>query len=258
MKEGPSIAPVAALAGDPARANMLAALMSGKTLTASELANEAGVTPQTASAHLAKLETGGLISGLRQGRHRYFCLADDDVAEMLEKMTGVAARAGHLRTRTGPAEPALRKARVCYDHLAGEMGVRILESLLRTRRLAWRDGDLVLTRAGAAFASDFDLDLADKSRRPLCRACLDWSMRRQHLAGILGAALLDRLCALKWARRARESRAVTSRRKAKRNSIGCSPQAERATTAPTWRSSRRCPAVSYGARRPPPRHGPCR
>jgi DNA-binding transcriptional ArsR family regulator len=208
MKEGPNIAPVAALAGDPARANMLAALMSGKALTASELANEAGITAQTASAHLAKLETGGLISAIRQGRHRYFRLANEDVAEMLEKMIGVAARAGHLRTRTGPAEPALRKARVCYDHLAGEMGVRMLESLLRTRRLAWRGGELVLTRAGATFASDFGLDLADKSRRPLCRACLDWSMRRQHLAGVLGAALLDRLYAVKWARRARDGRAV--------------------------------------------------
>src|SRR5690242_13779519 len=133
MKAGPSVAPVAALVGDPARANMLAALMSGKALTASELANEAGVTLPTASSHLTKLETGGLIAGMKQGRHRYFRLAGEDVAEMLEKMIGVAARAGHTRTRTGPAEPALRKARVCYDHLAGEMGVRMLESLLRTR-----------------------------------------------------------------------------------------------------------------------------
>jgi DNA-binding transcriptional ArsR family regulator len=210
MKEGPSIAPVAALAGDPARANMLAALMSGKALTASELANEAGVTAQTASSHLAKLEGGGLISALKQGRHRYFRLADEDVAEMLEKMTGVAARAGHLRTRTGPGEPALRKARVCYDHLAGEMGVRMCESLLKSHRLAMRGDAIRLTRGGEAFIADFGIGLDDlfSSRRPLCKSCLDWSQRRTHLAGALGAALLDRIYALHWARRARNSRAV--------------------------------------------------
>ena len=208
MKEGPSIAPVAALAGDPARANMLAALMSGKALTASELANEAGVTPQTASSHLTKLEAGGLIAGVKQGRHRYFRLADEDVAEMLEKMTGVAARAGYTRTRTGPNEPALCKARVCYDHLAGEMGVRMFEALMRVRHLSLREGELSLTRSGERLVAEFGLDLPEPSRRPLCRTCLDWSQRRSHLAGALGMALLDRICALKWARRARESRAV--------------------------------------------------
>src|SRR5580693_4120809 len=131
MKEGPAIAPVAALAGDPARANMLAALLAGKALTASELANEAGVTVQTASSHLSKLEGGGLIAGVKQGRHRYFRLADSDVADMLEKMMGVAARAGHLRTRPGPGDPAMRHARVCYDHLAGEMGVAMFDALSR-------------------------------------------------------------------------------------------------------------------------------
>jgi DNA-binding transcriptional ArsR family regulator len=210
MKEGPSIAPVAALVGDPARANMLAALMSGKTLTASELASEAGVTAQTASSHLAKLEGGGLISAMKQGRHRYFRLADGDVAGMLEAMIGVAARAGHLRTRTGPGEPALRKARVCYDHLAGEMGVQMFEALVKSRRLAVHDDQIRMTRGGETFLRDFGLDLADisGSRRPLCRSCLDWSQRRTHLAGALGAALLDRLYALSWTRRARDSRAV--------------------------------------------------
>src|SRR5580704_4544505 len=105
MKEGPAIAPIAALAGDPARANMLAALAGGKALTASELANEAGVTSQTASSHLSKLEAGGLISQVKQGRHRYFRLADRDVALMLESIMGVAARAGHMRTRPGPSDP---------------------------------------------------------------------------------------------------------------------------------------------------------
>ena len=108
-------------------------LIGGKALTAGELAREAGVTAQTASSHLAKLADGGLIAGIRQGRHRYFRLAGSDVAEMLEKMMGVAERAGHTRTRTGPRAPELRKARVCYDHLAGEMGVALFDHLTRRK-----------------------------------------------------------------------------------------------------------------------------
>ncbi|NNG02830.1 MAG: winged helix-turn-helix transcriptional regulator, partial [Inquilinus sp.] len=125
MKTGPDIAHVAALLGDPARANMLTALMSGRALTASELASEAGVTPQTASAHLARLQQGGLVVPRKQGRHRYYALTGEDVAAVLEALMGLAARTGHLRTRTGPKDPALRRARVCYDHLAGELGVRM-------------------------------------------------------------------------------------------------------------------------------------
>jgi len=209
MKAGPSIAPIAALAGDPARANMLAALLSGKALTASELANEAGITAQTASSHLAKLEAGGLIGAVKQGRHRYFRLADPDVAEMLEKMMGVAARAGHLRTRPGPSDPAIRKARVCYDHLAGEMGVMLFDGLVQ-RRLITTGDEPRLTKRGIEFAGSFGIDLnaLARERRPLCRTCLDWSMRRYHLAGGLGAALLQRFYDLNWARRDRASRAV--------------------------------------------------
>jgi DNA-binding transcriptional ArsR family regulator len=208
MKEGPSIAPVAALVGDPARANMLAALMSGKALTASELAMEAGITASTASAHLAKLEMGGLVLAVKQGRHRYFRLADSDVADMLESLMGVAARAGHLRTRSGPSDSALRRARVCYDHLAGEMGVELFESLLKSRRLNIRDNEIRLTRRGTVFVKEMGIALPADTRRPLCRGCLDWSMRRTHLAGLLGAALLERFYALKWASRDKHSRAV--------------------------------------------------
>lgn len=210
MKEGPSIAAVAALAGDPARANMLAALTAGQALTAAELANEAGVTAQTASSHLAKLEGGGLVTAVKQGRHRYFRLADTDVADMLETMMGVAARTGQLRTRPGPSDPALRKARVCYDHLAGEMGVRMFDSLAGEGRIAVRAGEVRLTGKGEAFAEKFGIDLAALAdgRRPLCKPCLDWSMRKSHLAGALGAALFARIAALGWAKRVRSSRAV--------------------------------------------------
>jgi DNA-binding transcriptional ArsR family regulator len=204
MKAGPDIAMVAALVGDPARANMLTALMTGRALTASELAHEAGVTPQTASSHLAKLEGGGLIEQEKQGRHRYFRLADPDVAGVLEGLEGLAARAGHLRVRTGPKDPALRRARVCYDHLAGDLGVQMLDSLKKQRLLRQRKDDIELTAEGERFLAK-TLQISTESlahpRRPLCKACLDWSERRHHLAGTLGAALMTRFTELKWAAR---------------------------------------------------------
>lgn len=210
MKTGPDIALIAALVGDPARANMLTALMGGKALSAGELAAEAGVTLPTASSHLAKLQAGGLVAVEQQGRHRYFRLAGPDIAQMLESLMGLAARIGHVRTRPGPRDPALREARICYDHLAGDQGVRLFDSLLQ-RRLIRKIRDRVeLTAAGEAFVAGFGIDLValKHSRRPLCRTCLDWSVRRPHLAGALGAALLHRLAALGWARRERASRAV--------------------------------------------------
>jgi DNA-binding transcriptional ArsR family regulator len=210
MKEGPSIAPIAALAGDPGRANMLAALVSGMALTASELAAEAGVTLQTASSHLAKLEGGGLIEVSKAGRHRYFRLANDDVAAMLEAIMGVAARTGQMRTRPGPRDSAMRKARVCYDHLAGEMGVLLLDNLVKTRHLARNGDSITLTRRGESFLQDFRIDIHSlaSARRPLCKPCLDWSMRREHLGGALGAALLERFHELKWIDRDGSSRVV--------------------------------------------------
>jgi len=211
MKEGPDIALLGSLIGDPARANMLTALMSGKALTASELAGEAGVTVQTASAHLGKLTSGGMIRQRKQGRHRYFSLADDDVGGVLESMMGLAAKKGHMRTRTGPKDPALRKARVCYNHLAGELGVALFDSLLSREFVSETADDVHLTEAGHAFFSDFGIDLAglQNNRRPLCKSCLDWSARRSHLAGALGTALLERFYALRWAERQSGTRVVT-------------------------------------------------
>jgi len=211
MKAGPDIALIASLVGDPARANMLTALMSGGALTASELAHEAGVTLQTASSHLAKLESGGLITLQKQGRHRYFRLSGPDVPAVLEGLMGLAARAGHLRARTGPRDPALRRARVCYDHLAGDLGVELFDSLIRRRLLISSTEGLALTPRGARFLAEFgiDLDTARSGRRPLCKPCLDWSARRSHLAGSLGAALLARCFDLGWARREVGTRIVS-------------------------------------------------
>lgn len=211
MKEGPDIALLGSLIGDPARANMLTALMSGKALTASELAAEAGITMQTASAHLAKLEAAGLLIRRKQGRHRYFSLADDDVSSVLEAMMGLAARHGHTRTRTGPRDPALRKARVCYNHLAGELGVRMFDSLMVQKHIVDEGDDIALTNAGRSHIATFgiDVDALAKSRRPLCKSCLDWSARRTHLAGALGTAFLARFYALRWAKRQEGSRIIT-------------------------------------------------
>ncbi|CCD92894.1 putative transcriptional regulatory protein, Ars family [Bradyrhizobium sp. ORS 375] len=195
---------VAALVGDPARANMLTALLSGRALTATELAQEAGVTPQTASSHLAKLEGGGLIEPEKQGRHRYYRLADPDVADVLEKLAGLAARAGHMRVRTGPKEPELRRARICYDHLAGDLGVQMLDSMTRQRLVRRRKQEIVLTDDGEQFLARhlrISPEMLAHPRRPVCKACLDWSARRHHLAGTLGAALMKRFTELKWAAR---------------------------------------------------------
>ena len=211
MKVGPDIATIAALLGDPARANMLTALCAGQALTAGELAREAGVTAQTASSHLSKLSAGGLIEGRKQGRHIYYALSGPDVAGVIEALTGLAARTGHTRLRTGPKEPALRRARVCYDHLAGDLGVAMLDSLTHRGMIVGSGETLVLSGKGEAFVTALGLDLPALSalRRPLCKGCLDWSVRRSHLAGALGAALLDRFYGLGWAAREPGTRIVS-------------------------------------------------
>lgn len=210
MKEGPDISRIAALIGDPARANILTALMSGKALTASELAAEAGVSLPTASSHLAKLEAGGLIQCRKSGRHKYFTLAGDDVGHALEALMGIAAGAGHLRTRTGPRDAALREARVCYNHLAGEKGITLFDRFVQASWLTHSDDAVALTDAGRAFVTGFGIDLETlaRSKAPLCRSCLDWSARRSHLAGSVGRALLARMEALGWAKRQPGTRIV--------------------------------------------------
>ena len=210
MKEGPDIARIASLVGDPARANMLTALMAGKALTASELASEAGITAPTARSHLRKLADGQLIRVRQQGRHRYYALADDRVARSLEALMDLASGTGHVRTRTGPKDQALREARVCYNHLAGQMATRLFDGLVRQRYLELGGDGLALTLDGTAFFGQLGIDLAQLStqRGPLCRECLDWSERRSHLAGSLGRALLTTVLARGWATRDPGSRAV--------------------------------------------------
>jgi DNA-binding transcriptional ArsR family regulator len=210
MKEGPDIALLGSLIGDPARANILIALMSGKALTATELATEAGVTLQTTSSHLKKLQDAQLIRQRKQGRHRYFELGDSDVGTVLESMMGLAAKRGLVRTQTGPKDGALRKARICYNHLAGDLGVQIFEAMVSNRHLMEIHDDIQLTDTGQQFVESFGIDLSEisKSKRPLCKSCLDWSSRRTHLAGALGTAFLQRFYDLKWATRVENSRII--------------------------------------------------
>ena len=210
MKHGPNIAVVAALIGDPARTNILAALMDGRALTISELAVSADIGLPTASTHVSKLEEAGLITSLRQGRNRYVRLSGADVAHTLESLMLLASRTGHKRVRTGPRDPALREARVCYDHLAGARGVQLLESMLARKLLSRSKDALTLTTAGHRFVKDFgvEVEMVEIPGRSSCISCLDWSERRDHLAGKLGAVIFARLIDMRWARRDTESRAV--------------------------------------------------
>lgn len=211
MRHGPNIAAIAALLGDPARANMMTALLNGAALTASELALEANVTKQTASSHLSKLSAAGLVGVEAQGRHRYYTLADADVAGLLETLMGVAARAKALRTRPGPKEPALRHARLCYDHLAGELGVALFDAFMKNKWMTpGPEKTFALTKLGRIKVQTFGVDIEDleTGARPICRACLDWSVRRHHLAGALGAGILDVIFERRWAEQRGNSRVL--------------------------------------------------
>ena len=209
MSDNHEIAFVAGAIADPTRGRMLMSLMRGQALTATELALDGGVTPSTASSHLTRLIEAGLVSVARQGRHRYFRIARPEVAEMLEGMANLASSCGP-GVVTGPRDPALRHARVCYDHLAGEVAVRLLEQLREHQLVVGDDDSLGLSPRGEKWATTLGIDLPAlrTRRRMLCRPCLDWSERRTHLAGSLGAAILDRMVALRYVRRT-SGRAVT-------------------------------------------------
>jgi DNA-binding transcriptional ArsR family regulator len=210
MNNAPYIAEIAALVGDPARANMLSALMDGRAMSAGNLAFAAHVTAQTASAHLAKLVAARLLAGEKQGRHRYFRLASPDVARMLEEIMSVAvARAPRYR----PAwmrDEALRSARTCYDHLAGRLGVALAASLAGQRHVLLDEDGGEVTAEGTRFLDELGVDLTNAAgkRRRFCRPCVDWSERRPHLGGAVGAALAQRCFALGWLVRVKDSRAV--------------------------------------------------
>ncbi len=211
MKDGPDIARIASLIGEPARANILAALMAGRALTARECAAEACVAASTASAHLNQLVEARLLVVEVQGRHRYYRIAGADVAEAVEALMGLAARIGSTRSRPGPRDPAMRKARYCYDHLAGEVATALHAKLIADGLLVAAADGLAVSATGRArfVAQGIDLAELEARPRPLCRSCLDWSERRPHLAGSLGAAIAQLAVKRGWCRREAGTRAVT-------------------------------------------------
>lgn len=211
MTSLPSVAEAAALIADPARAAMLIALVDGRALPAGELADCAGVTPQTASSHLARLLDGGLLAVEREGRHRYYRLAGPHVAQALEQLAAIRP-AGPVRRKAMTAEAReLRFARCCYDHLAGWLAVAVTDALTERQYLiAGPHKAFLLTPAGAAFFGEVGVDVTalKPARRGLARQCLDWTERAHHLAGPLGTALLTALCEGGWVRRSHGTRKV--------------------------------------------------
>jgi DNA-binding transcriptional ArsR family regulator len=207
MHAEPDLGRLAATVGDARRIRMLSLLMEGRALTAKELALGAGVEPATASAHLKRLLQDGLVEAAAQGRHKYFRFASDDVAQMVESLMRVAPRvtvSGAVR----PQEP-IRRARFCYDHLAGSLGTGLFDMLLKKSWLREADELLVTPRGDKALAAlGVDVEAARARRRQFACRCLDWSERRDHLAGSLGAAIAQRLQAMKWIERRKHSREV--------------------------------------------------
>jgi DNA-binding transcriptional ArsR family regulator len=215
MTTNARFAEIASLAGEPTRAVMLHALMDGRALTASELAHVAGITAQTASAHLSRMVDAELVHVEKQGRHRYHRLATPAVAQMLESIMQVASGLAKRHPRpTGPRDAALRAARTCYNHLAGGLGVALADALVSGGYVELADDAGLVTDAGIGLFERIGIDVASLAAargktRVLCRPCLDWSERRPHLAGAVGAALCERSLEENWIRRVRGSRAVS-------------------------------------------------
>jgi DNA-binding transcriptional ArsR family regulator len=211
MSDEPNISAVAALIADPARALMLTALLDGRALPAGELAYASGITAQTASSHLAKLLSGGLLSVEQEGRHRYFRLAGGHIAQALEQLAAIRPTGPVRRKALSPEAKALRFARCCYDHLAGQLGVAVTRSLIeRGFILPAEAKQFEVTAAGDEWFASIGLDVTTlkPTARGLARQCLDWTERTHHIAGPLGVRLMSTLCEQQWLRRVKGSRAV--------------------------------------------------
>jgi DNA-binding transcriptional ArsR family regulator len=206
----PNIVEVASLIGDTSRGAMLMCLLGGKALPASELARAARITPQTASSHLAKMVEGRLLVHESHGRHRYYRLASAEVGQALEALNSIAPPKPVRSLRESEQSKALQFARTCYDHIAGEVGVTLTDKMLELSLITKVDRDFVVTEDGANWFVDFGINLNSigRGRRHFARQCLDWSERRYHMAGALGAAVTSRLFELEWIVRIPGGRAV--------------------------------------------------
>lgn len=208
MNAGPNIAIIAAAIGDPVRAFVLLDLMNGGGASAGALALRAGITPQTMSTHLARLSSCGLIVIESKGRNRFCQLASQEVAAALEAMMPLAAMLPSKAKRRGPADPEMRHARLCYDHLAGEMGVALADAFFEAGWIAPNGDAAMLTAKGERLCQDKNL-VFPSSRRPMVRLCLDWSEGRPHIAGQLGAAIAAYGLQHKWWLLPKEGRRLT-------------------------------------------------
>lgn len=210
MLHEPDFATIASLIGEPSRAAILAALLSGEALPASELAYRAHVTPQTASSHLAKLLDANLLKVTATGRHRYYSLKNHDVARILETLQIIAPPLKPQTLRTSKISPELCQARTCYDHLAGKLGVSVTHALIEQNYLELDEQNYLLTPKGLAWFESWEIDVEPlkKKRRKFAYACLDWSERRFHIAGSLGAVVADLFFDKGWVKRLPHTRAL--------------------------------------------------
>lgn len=210
MSTTPNIAEMAALIADPSRSAMLLALLGGQTLLASELARQARITPQTASTHLAKLVEGRLLTVQSRGRHRYFRLSSAEVAHVIESLITIAPPVKVRSLRQSDQTKALHGARTCYDHIAGEMGVAVAESMVNRQWLVLGEKEFTVTAAGRVGLLALGIDVAglSRGRRALAKPCLDWSERRYHVAGVLGASLAELFFSRGWIERLPATRAI--------------------------------------------------
>lgn len=214
MNVYPNITVIASLIADPSRSIFLSSLLDGRALPAGELAHMAGVTPQTASSHLAKLVEGGLLEVEQQGRHRYYRLANKEIANLIETMASIAPPVQIRSLKQSNQLQQLSYARTCYGHLAGKLGISLCEALLRKGYLEEPEEahskDYQVTEKGTQWFTSFGIELQVKpeSRRAIARKCLDWSERRHHLSGMLGEQLRHRLSELGWIRQKTGSRSV--------------------------------------------------
>ncbi|WP_158816756.1 helix-turn-helix transcriptional regulator [Methylocapsa sp. S129] len=205
------MAEIANLIGDVSRANILAALIDGRALTALELSLAAHVTPQTASSHLAKLLGANLLAVEKQGRHRYYRLASKQVARTLEAIMALTADAPPRHRAKSRPDDELRTARMCYDHIAGRIGVGIADALIDCGHIVFEGDAGEVTDSGREFFAGLGIDLSApvKSRRVFCRSCLDWSERRPHIAGRVGAEIAGMCIERQWLARNVASRVLT-------------------------------------------------
>ncbi len=210
MKTNSNVAIIASLVSESSRAAILTVLLDGRFHAAGELAYIVGIKPQTASFHLAKMVDANVVAVEKQGRHRYYGIQNQEVAQVMESLLSIAPPIEIKSLKQASDDKALRLARTCYDHLAGSLGVQLTDTFIRIGVLREENKQFTVTEKGKEFFTNFKIDLENikKKRRSFSHKCLDWSERRHHLAGALGNALLEKLLELNWVQRLPKTRAI--------------------------------------------------